>query len=140
MKTSVAVAPTEAVDVKVVDGVVVLTVHGRLDHEVGDVLFAASWQALRQSGSRRILLDLQAANLVEDTAEVLGRVNAADAQPELAQARVALLCRSITNNHIFLESAARRHGHDMKVLTDGETAWRWLLEPTETPDAEALGR
>jgi hypothetical protein len=113
----------------VTEGVVVVTVRGRIEKAAGDELQALCSENLRQTGLRRMLVDFRAAVMVEDTLGRLERVRYADTHAELRACRVALLFTAKSNDALFVEQAALQRGHDLKVLTDGESAWRWLKTP-----------
>jgi hypothetical protein len=132
LKSQATARPEEAIESAVIDGVLWLTVRGRLTPEVGDALLARIEVMMRANPSPLRLLDFRAAALVEGTLSLIGHVKAVDDNDKLRAGRIAIVCAVRTNAYAFLEATSVQHGHDLKVFTDGARAMEWLRSDSPT--------
>jgi len=114
------------IDVSYGEGIVTITVRGRITPEVGDELMRRSAAALREHAARRLLQDFRRARMVETTLQLMQRPRQADALGFPQDTRVALLYAVRTTNLEFLESLLQSRGRAFRTFTDGAAALAWL--------------
>jgi len=114
------------IDVSCSEGIVTMTVRGRITQAVGDELMRRSAAALREHAARRLLQDFRRARMVETTLELIKRPRQADALGFPQDTRVALLYSVRTTNLEFLESLLVSRGRAFRIFTDGAAALAWL--------------
>jgi len=114
------------IDVSYGEGIVTITVRGRITPEVGDELMRRSAAALREHAARRLLQDFRRARMVETTLQLMQRPRQADALGFPQDTRVALLYSVRTTNLEFLESLLQSRGRAFRTFTDGAAALAWL--------------
>jgi hypothetical protein len=108
------------------DGVVTLTVLGRVTTAVGDEIMRLSAEAMRQHGTRRMLHDLRRARLVEPTLHLINRPRLARELGIPNDARTAVLHPVRTPDLEFLEALSENAGRAVRVFTEGQSALAWL--------------
>jgi hypothetical protein len=116
------------IDVSYGEGIVTMTVRGRITQEVGDQLTRRSVAALREHAARRLLQDFRRARMVETTLQLMQRSRQADALGFPQDTRVALLYSVRTTGLEFLESLLESRGRAFRAFTDGAAALAYLRE------------
>jgi hypothetical protein len=116
------------IDVSHADGIVTLTVLGRITPAVGDEIMQLSAAALRKHGARRLLQDFRRARMVETTLQLITRPRQADELGFPQDTRVALLYAVRTTDLEFLELLLESQGRAFRSFTDGATALAWVRE------------